>query len=100
MTPRSVVFACATIALLSVIAGDHADAGAQPTRIDRAFQKYWAAKTPAETAQAFDAVVASRVTFREAVRRLKKGRPYARQQPGIVEMTNRTADGVAHRYVV
>jgi predicted esterase len=100
MTPRSVVFASAAVALLCVCAAGHADAGAQPTRIDRAFQKFWSAQTPAETAQAINDVVASKVSFKEAVSRLKKGRPYSPQPGGLLELTSYTKDGAAHRYVV
>jgi predicted esterase len=100
MTPRRAVLSFAIVALLSLVAGTHADAGAPPTKVDQAFQKFWAAKTPEETAQAIDDVVASEVTFEEAVKRLKKGRSYSRQRPGVFEMSHQTKDGVVHRYRV
>jgi len=99
MTPRLVVLAC-TLALVCVVAGGRADAAAKLTRIDRAFLKYWAARTPAETAKAIDEVVASRVTFREALSRLKKGRRYLPHKSGLLRMRNVTPDGVVHQYDV
>jgi predicted esterase len=70
------------------------------TRIDRAFQKFWAAKTSADAAAVIDEIVATRISFQETLRRLKKGRPYAPKKGGIIKLTNQTEDGVTHECLV
>jgi hypothetical protein len=55
---------------------------AQTLRIDRAFRTYWAAPTAAARLKAINAIVASGVSFDEALRRLKSGRPYRPQPSG------------------
>ncbi|MBZ5674228.1 MAG: hypothetical protein LAP61_08290 [Acidobacteriia bacterium] len=70
------------------------------TRIDSAFQKFWAADSTAAAAQAAEDVAKSGVTFEDALRRLKQGRMYTTQKEGVVQFTNRTADGVEHYYAV
>jgi hypothetical protein len=49
------------------------------TRIDAAFQKYWAADSPAAAAKAAEEVLRTGVSFDEALHRLKQGRTYAAQ---------------------
>jgi hypothetical protein len=73
---------------------------AQSTRVDAAFEHFWAAATPEDAAARVDEVVASGVSFDEALRRLRAGRPYQAQAPGMVQLTNRTADGVEHHFAV
>jgi len=43
-------------------------------RMDSAFQKFWAADSPAAAARAAEDVLKSGVTFDDALRRLKQGR--------------------------
>src|SRR4051812_26189526 len=70
-------------------------AGAQDTsKIDAAFDKFWAAKTAAEAEHLVDDVIRSGVTFDDAQRRLKAGRTYTSQRTGIVMLRNRARNGV------
>jgi pimeloyl-ACP methyl ester carboxylesterase len=85
------VFA-ATLLVLPVIQGQ--------SRIDSAFQKFWAADSPAAAARAAEDVTKSGVTFDDALQRLKQGRTYEVQKEGVVQFSNRTADGVEHYYAV
>src|SRR5215471_1460788 len=82
--------------LLDVLHGQAPTANA----VDAAFQKFWDARSPAEAARLVDSVIKSGVTYDEALRRLKQGRPYAPQKSGIVMTTNRTEDKVEHYYAV
>jgi hypothetical protein len=70
------------------------------TRIDSSFQQFWAADSPAAAARAADEVLKSGVTFDEALKRLKRGRTYAAQKEGVVQLSNRTADGIEHNFAV
>jgi acetyl esterase/lipase len=70
------------------------------TAIDTAFQKFWDARSPAEAARLVDAVTKSGVTYEDALRRLKLGRSYAPQKPGVSMMTNKTEDKVEHYFAV
>ena len=70
------------------------------SRIDSLFEKFWAADSQAAAAHAADDVVKSGVSFDEAMRRLKQGRVYTAQKEGVVQLSNRTADGVEHYYAV
>jgi hypothetical protein len=69
-------------------------------RIDSSFQKFWAADSPAAAARAAEDVLKGGVPFDDALRRLKQGRTYAAQKEGVVQLSNRTADGVEHNYAV
>lgn len=68
--------------------------------VEAAFARFWAAKSPGEAAAVGDDVVRSGVTFDEAYRRLREGRPYAASQPGLVELTNETQKRVSHGFSV
>jgi pimeloyl-ACP methyl ester carboxylesterase len=70
------------------------------SKVDAAFEKFWAADSPAAAEPAAEAVVKSGVTFDDAFRRLKQGRVYAAQKDGVVQLSNRTADGIEHFYAV
>jgi hypothetical protein len=72
----------------------------QSAAVTAAFTQFWAAKSPTEAQQRVDAIVKSGVGFDEAFQRLRKGRPYAPQPTGQVRLTNRTADGVEHQFVL
>src|SRR2546421_4781911 len=54
------------------------------SQIDSAFQKFWAAKSPAEAERLADGIIKTGVTFDEALRRLKTGRSFSAQQTGII----------------
>jgi hypothetical protein len=70
------------------------------TAVDTAFQKFWDARSPAEAARVVDAVIKSGVTYEDALRRLKQGRSYAPQKPGVMMTTNKTDVKVEHYYAV
>jgi len=67
--------------------------------IDSAFQKFWAADSPAAAAKATEDVLKSGVNFDDALRRLKQGRVYGAQKEGVVQLSNHT-DGIEHNYAV
>ncbi len=75
-------------------------------RIASSFQKFWTADSPAAAARVAEDVLKSGVTFDDALRRLKQGRTYtlpkegAAQKEGVVQLSNRTADGIEHNYAV
>jgi hypothetical protein len=64
------------------------------SKIDAAFEKFWAAKSPVEAERMVDNVVKSGVTFDEAVRRLKAGRKYTAQKTGIIMLRSRGKNGL------
>ena len=70
------------------------------SRIEVSFQKFWAADSPATAARAADEIVKSGVSFDEALRRLKAGRTYAAAKDGVLQMSNRTSDGIEHNFAV
>ena len=51
---------------------------------DAAFQKFWAADSPASAARAASDIEKSKITFDEALKRLKAGRSYSAQKTGVV----------------
>ena len=63
------------------------------SKIDAAFQKFWAAKSPAEAERTVDNIVKSGITFDEALRRLKAGRTYTIQKTGIIMLRGRGKNG-------
>lgn len=87
-------FACSILLVASPFAR------AQSTRVDSAFEKFWAADSPTEAGRLADDVVKSGVTFDDALRRLKLGRTYTAQKTGVIVLKNRTADDVEHYYAV
>jgi hypothetical protein len=86
--------------LVSIAILSATEAQTPTPQIDAAFQKFWAAGSPAAAAQAIIDVEKSGVSFEDAVTRLKSGRRYSTQQTGIVRFTNKTSDGVEHYYSV
>jgi hypothetical protein len=88
---RSAGFAAALLALPMA----HAQNG-----IDSSFKKFWAADSPAAAERAAAEVLKSGVSFDQALRRLQQGREYVAQKEGVVQLSNRTADGVEHYYAV
>ena len=70
------------------------------TDVEGAFQNFWAANSPAEAEEATEKIEETGVTFDEALRRLKDGRTYSAQETGVIELKNRTDDGVEHFYAV
>ena len=68
--------------------------------VEGAFQNFWAANSPAEAEEATEKIEETGITFDEALRRLKLGRTYSAQETGVIELKNRTDDGVEHFYAV
>ena len=82
--------------VLSVFVG----AFAQGAAVDAAFERFWAAESPEAAAALVDEVIKTGVTFDDAHRRLKHGRPYPKRETGRVSLSNRTSDGVQHFFTV
>ena len=83
------------------------DAGVDPEAVDKAFALFWAAEDPTEAASRIDAVVASGVSFDDALARLREGRCYSGDvQLGRRDLTHRIAaapgpaDGTFHPYTI
>ena len=100
---------CCTLALLGALlnlpaarAQNHPAPAGQATasRIEAAFQKFWSAHSPAEAERTADEIVKTSVTFDEAWRRLQAGRTYSVRQTGVIQLSNRTKDGIEHYYAV
>ena len=70
-----------------------AAAAPQPT-LDAAFEKFWSARSPQEAAKAAQLVVASGISFEDALARLKRGRPYSAEvKRGVIRLQRRTSLG-------
>src|SRR4030095_16865732 len=96
MTNRALALAISAVAVV-------ATAGlldAQPATVDAAFARFWSAKHSTEAQQQIDAILKSGVSFDDAYGRLRRGRPYTTQPAGRVRLSNRTADGVEHQFVL
>ncbi len=89
-----------TLWTLVTLSSPSAAGQAATAAVDAAFTRFWDARTPADAARAGDAVLAAGVSYDDALRRLRQGRPYAAQKPGVVMLTNRTEDKVEHYYAV
>ena len=63
------------------------------SQIDTTFQKFWAAKSPAEAERLVDGIVKTGITFDEALKRLKAGRSFTSQQTGIIMLRARGKNG-------
>ncbi len=70
------------------------------TPADDVFTRFWEAADPDAAAGAIDRVARSGVTFDAAYARLRAGRRYTARDGGQVRLSNRTADGVQHQFVV
>ncbi|PWU11582.1 MAG: hypothetical protein C5B51_02370 [Terriglobia bacterium] len=73
---------------------------ARTLKIDAAFEKFWAAASPAEAARLVEGIERSGVTLEEALQRVKQGRNYGPQKTGVLQLRNRTEDGIEHFYAV
>jgi hypothetical protein len=89
------VFACVLAGLAASIA-----ASAASTEVDRAFNAFWGARTPQEAAKLVPDIVRSGVTFDDASRRLKAGRPYAANVPKGIVRSSYEAGGKEFFYAV
>jgi hypothetical protein len=68
--------------------------------IDAAFQKFWAADSPAEAARRADLILKTGVKFDDALHRLQLGRSYTAQKTGVIFLSNKTPDGFEHNFAV
>jgi hypothetical protein len=68
--------------------------------VDAAFTAFWEARTPPEAAKKIAAIVASGVSFDEALTRLKAGRPYSAAVPKGVIRRSHMVNGVEYFYAV
>jgi hypothetical protein len=78
----------------------HGQTPVAAANLDAAFSKFWDARTPADAARVADSVLSTGITYDDALGRLKQGRSYTAQKPGVVILTNRTEDKVEHYYAV
>jgi hypothetical protein len=75
-------------------------AAPKASKSEIAFEKFWAASSPAEAAKVTDEIAASGISFDDAYHLLRAGRTYTEQKTGIIMLQNRTDDGVEHYYAV
>jgi dienelactone hydrolase len=68
--------------------------------VDAAFSSFWAADSADEASRRADLILKAGVTFDDALRRLRLGRTYRAEKTGVIQMTNRTEDGVPHTFAV
>ena len=68
--------------------------------VDAAFDRFWAAASPAEASVAADAIAASGVGFDAAFARLRRGRPYLADVPRGVVRLSHDIDGVTFPYSI
>jgi len=68
--------------------------------VDAAFLAFWDARTPQDAAKKVADVVASGVTFDDALKRLKAGRPYSAAVPKGVIRKSYVVNGVEYFYAV
>ncbi|HEY7292289.1 MAG TPA: hypothetical protein VH583_20800, partial [Vicinamibacterales bacterium] len=94
------ILAPAMLAALALMPEWSASGDAQSSRVDAAFEHFWAAASAEEAAARIEEVVASGVSFDDALRRLRAGRSYPAQSSGLVRLTSKTPDGVEHHYAV
>src|ERR1051326_3805667 len=72
----------------------------QKRAADAAFQKFWAADSPAKAAQLAEEIAKSGISFDDAYRRLRLGRNYTTQKSGVIVLSNHTSDGFEHNFAV
>ena len=93
----------ATLAFVGVIGAIPAVRATQaqgPSKIDATFDRFWAAHSPADAEARAGEIVKAGVTFDDALRRLKAGRPYSTQKTGVFTLSNRTTDQMDHFFSV
>ncbi len=68
---------------------------------DAAFQKFWAADSPIEAAKVAEEIAKTGISFDDALRRLQAGRALCgAEKTGVIQLSNRTSDGIEHFYSV
>jgi len=89
-----------TLAIFALAPVWSTSGAAQSSRVDAAFEHFWAATSAEEAAASVDEVVASGVSFDDALRRVRAGRSYSAQSPGLLRLSNKAPDGIEHHYAV
>jgi hypothetical protein len=91
---RAVRASTSLVAAMIALAAATTTRSAAPPSVDAAFEKFWAARNPDDAAKAARDVVASSVSFDDALARLKRGRTYsAKVKRGVVRMQRRSSLG-------
>jgi hypothetical protein len=99
--PRFSSCAWITVAILALPSAQaQSSAGNAATSADAAFQKFWAADSPVQAGQLAAEIAKSGISFDDALRRLQAGRTYPAQKTGVIQLSNRTSDGIEHFYSV
>jgi len=96
----SAVTGVAIAGVLWSVAVPHGQSPVAAAGLDAAFSKFWDARSPAEAARVVDTVLSTGVTYDDAQRRLKRGRSYTAQKPGVAMLINRTDVKVEHYYAL
>jgi acetyl esterase/lipase len=73
---------------------------AQAQDVDAAFKAFWDARTPQDAARLVPRIVASGVSFDEALKRFKAGRPYSANVPKGVVRASYDVNGVEYFYAL
>ena len=73
---------------------------AQAQGVDAAFKRFWEARTPQDAARVVADIVATGVSFDQALQRFKAGRPYAANVPKGVVRASYDVNGVEYFYAV
>jgi hypothetical protein len=91
---------CLLTTALLILPAAQAQTRSANSATDTAFQRFWAADSPAQAGKIVDEIVKTGITFDDALRRLQAGRTYAAQKTGVIQLSNRTSDGIEHFYSV
>jgi hypothetical protein len=75
-------------------------AAAQAPDVDAAFKAFWDARTPQDAARLVPRILASGVSFAEALKRFRAGRPYSANVPKGVVRASYDVNGVEYFYAV
>ena len=70
------------------------------SKLDVAFQKFWAAGSPSIAAKATEDLTRTGTSFDDLYQRLKVGRSYQAQKAGVVMLHNKSASGTEHYFAV
>jgi predicted esterase len=100
LLPLSRLAALLVVAACSFSALAQSRSSAKSPTGESAFDKFLTAKSPEDAAKLAEDVAKSGTTFEDVWSKLKAGRVYRAQKPGIVFKNNRTADGIAHNFAV
>src|SRR5688500_16282061 len=67
--------------------------------VDTVFQKFWTAGSPEDAAQLIDDILRTKISFEQAIAKLKAGRTYE-PHVGTLVMGNIRTGGIDHPYAV